>query len=330
MNRDAGTVGAVDVLSDVITVMRRGEPRSARVEWHAPWGQHFVSIPGSAGFQMVLRGSCWLIPPNEQPIQLGQGDVVFLPHGSGYALADNPSTPLTQPVCDPQHDPPWHQRYASDVVGRTAQNSSVPVTVTVCGGYQLDPSRAHPLLGDLPEIVHFPSRAGRNDEVRAAVELLGRELDDIRLGVDTIVPALLDMLLLYVLRGWFHEQGGRKPIRGWAAALNDPEISAALNGIHGDPARKWSVEALGALARLSRAAFSRKFAMLVGQPPMTYLTWWRMATAARLLRDSDAPLSAIAKQVGYSSEYAFANAFKRQYGLAPGRYRHAIPATDAD
>jgi AraC-like DNA-binding protein len=161
--------------------------------------------------------------------------------------------------------------------------------------------------------------------VRAAVDLLGRELDDIRLGVATIVPALLDTLLLYILRGWFHEQGGRKPVSGWAAALNDSEISAALNGIHGDPARLWSVEALGAVAGLSRAAFSRKFAALVGQPPMTYLTWWRMATAARLLRDSEASLGVIAGRVGYTSEYAFANAFKRQYGIAPGRYRRVTP-----
>jgi uncharacterized cupin superfamily protein len=137
----ADTIGDVDVLSDVIAVMRMGEPRSARVEWHAPWGQHFASVPGSAGFQVVLEGSCWLIPPNSHPVQLGPGDVVFLPHGSGYALADSPSTPLTQPACDPQHDPPWDQRYASDVVGRTAQNGPQPVTVTVCGGY---PARPEP------------------------------------------------------------------------------------------------------------------------------------------------------------------------------------------
>ncbi len=81
------------------------------------------------------------------------------------------------------------------------------------------------------------------------------------------------------------------------------------------------------MAGLSRAAFSRKFAALVGQPPMAYLTWWRMATAARLLRDSEASLGVIARRVGYTSEYAFANAFKRQYGIAPGRYRRVIPAT---
>jgi AraC-like DNA-binding protein len=295
----------VDVLSDVIAVMRTGEPRSARVEWHAPWGQRFVSIKGSAGFQVVMQGSCWLVPPGGPPI----------------ALADNPDTPLTDPACDPQHDPRWDQRYASDVIGRTTDSQAV--TVTVCGGYQLDTTRAHPLLRELPEIVHLPAKAGQRLDLRAAVDLLGGELGDIRLGVDTVVPALLDMLLLYILRAWFTEQGEHGRASGWVAALSDPAVSAALSAIHGDPGKPWSVEALATRARLSRAAFSRKFTTLVGQPPMTYLTWWRMTSAARLLRDSEASLSVIAGQVGYTSEYAFSNAFKRQFGTAPGRYRRS-------
>ncbi|MFC7589846.1 helix-turn-helix transcriptional regulator [Nonomuraea antimicrobica] len=91
--------------------------------------------------------------------------------------------------------------------------------------------------------------------------------------------------------------------------------------MHRDPSHPWSVADLGARVGLSRAAFARRFAALVGQPPLAYLTWWRLAGAGRLLRDTDAPLSEIAARVGYGSEFAFANAFKRQYGLAPGRYR---------
>lgn len=314
----------MDVLSDVLAAMRAGEPRSAKVEWHAPWGQRFVSIPGSAGFQMVLRGSCWLIPPDGPPVELGAGDVVFFPHGSGYALADSPATPVAEPACDPRDDPRWDRRHVSDVVGRAAHGAQ-PVTVTVCGGYQLDPSRPHPLLAELPEIVRLRAGPGRNEELRAAVGLLGRELADRRLGADLIVPALLDTLLLYILRGWFEEQGEREPATGWAAALADPVLKTALNAIHGDPAKPWSVETLGGLAGLSRAAFSRRFTALAGRPPMAYLTWWRMTIAARLLKGSEAPLGAIARQVGYTSEYAFANAFKREYGVAPGRYRRGVP-----
>ena len=80
---------------------------------------------------------------------------------------------------------------------------------------------------------------------------------------------------------------------------------------------------LAAEAGLSRAPFARRFTALIGQPPLSYLTWWRMTTAARLLRDADAPLSAIALRVGYTSEFAFANAFKRHHGIAPGTYRRS-------
>jgi AraC-like DNA-binding protein len=97
-----------------------------------------------------------------------------------------------------------------------------------------------------------------------------------------------------------------------------------LQAIHREPARPWTVATLAAEARLSRAPFARRFTTLIGQPPLTYLTWWRMTTAARLLRQNDAPLSAIAADVGYTSEFAFANAFKLRYGTAPGRYRRRV------
>ncbi|MEU4407881.1 AraC family transcriptional regulator [Streptosporangium sp. NPDC023963] len=312
----------MDVLSDVIAATRAGEPRSARVRWYAPWGQRFPAVRGSAGFQVVLQGSCRLIPPDGgAPVALNVGDVVFLPHGGGYALADSPATPLTEPACDPLNDSRFEDRYASATVGEAGRDGSQAVTVTLCGGYRLDPGRAHPLLGDLPEIVHLPARLGHRPELRAAVDLLGGELDAPRLGVDTIVPALLDMLLLYILRAWFDEQSARGTATGWAAALADPAIGAALHALHRDPALPWTVETLGARAGLSRAAFSRRFTTLVGRPPLAYLTWWRMTTAARLLRESDASLGEVATRIGYTSEFAFANAFKREYGTAPGGYR---------
>jgi AraC-like DNA-binding protein len=134
------------------------------------------------------------------------------------------------------------------------------------------------------------------------------------------MPALLDTLLLYILRAFF-EEVSCAATGGWAAALGDEAVTAALQEIHGDPAHPWTVEELGARAGLSRAAFARRFTTLVGQPPLGYLTWWRMTTAGRLLRESDAPLRTIAQQAGYLSEFAFAKAFKREYGLSPGRYR---------
>lgn len=308
----------MDVLSDVISVARTGRPRSAYVRWHAPWGQQFASVPGSAGFQVILEGICWLLTPHAAPLRMGAGDVLFLPHGSGHTLADHPASAMTAPACTPD-DPELPESYASDSVDRLGQGG--PVTVVLCGAYQLDPSRTHPLLLTLPDLIHLPADPSRHPELHAAVQLLAAEVGNPRLGTGATVPALLDTLLMYILRIWLAEQPTRRSTTGWAAALNDPAVTAALHAVHRDPAAPWTVAKLAAEAGLSRAAFARRFSSLTGQPPLGYLTWWRMTTAARLLRATEAPLRSIAAQVGYTSEFAFANAFKRTHGLAPGAYR---------
>ncbi|MEU1225786.1 AraC family transcriptional regulator [Streptomyces sp. NPDC005828] len=310
----------MDVLSDVVAVIRSGTPRSALVRRHAPWGQRFPAAVGSAGFQVVLQGSCRLFPPDgSAPVALTAGDVVLFPHGHAYGLADSPTTALSAPVCDPLDEADLH---ASVSVGLPPQDTPAAApTVLLCGGYRLDPAQAHPLLRDLPDVVHLPACLGRHPELRATVDLLAGELGAPRPGTDAIVPALLDTLLLYALRAWFDGNPRRDKGSGWAAALADPAVSTALHAIHGDPAHPWTVTALAARAGLSRAAFSKRFADTVGRPPSAYLTWWRLTTAARLLRASDAPLSQVAARVGYTSPFAFANAFKRAFGTAPGRYR---------
>jgi AraC-like DNA-binding protein len=126
---------------------------------------------------------------------------------------------------------------------------------------------------------------------------------------------------LVMRRIWFDRQPARGDATGWAAGLNDPAVTAALHAIHRAPATPWTVATLAAEAGLSRAAFARRFAALAGQPPLGCLTWWRMTLAERLLRASDAPLRSIAAQVGYASEFAFAHAFKRSHGTAPGAFR---------
>lgn len=301
----------MDVLSDVIAVIRTGEPVSARVTSHAPWGQRYAAVAGSAGFRVVLQGSCWLFPQDGPPLALNAGDVVFLPHAREHALADSRHTPLTGPPCGP----------GTTLAQPSDGDGDGQVTVTLCGAYRLDPARTHPLLKDLPEVVHLPAGPDRHPDLQAAVDLLSGELLHPRPGSDAAVRTLLDMLLLYLLRAWYTDRPSQGPATGWIAALNDPSVSAALHGIHHEPDRPWTVESLAGQAGLSRAAFSRRFTALVGQPPLTYLTWWRMTLATRHLQDTTDPLSMIATRVGYSSEFTFAHAFKRHTGISPGRYR---------
>ncbi|GAA2052480.1 AraC family transcriptional regulator [Catenulispora yoronensis] len=311
----------MDVLSDVIAVTRTGVPRAARVQWHAPWGQRFASVPGAAGFQIVLRGSCWVLGesgPDSEPFQVQAGDVVFLPQGGAHTLVDDLATPVDTPPCAPG------EPGDSGEPGGSAGTATVdptgadgPATVVLCGAYRLDPARSHPLLRELPATIHLPARV----ELRAIVDLLSAELEHPRHGTDAAVSPLVDLLLLYILRAWFDSEPARNAVTGWAAALNDPPVAAALQAIHRNPTAPWTVASLAAEGSLSRAPFARRFTALVGQPPLTYLTWWRMTTAAARLRETDDPLRTVAAAVGYTSEFAFATAFKREFGTAPGRFR---------
>lgn len=311
----------MDVLSDVIAAMRIGRPHSARIEHHGPFaGRLPTTIPG-AGFHVALQGTCWLVPPDSAPIPLHPGDVAFLRHGSEIGIADHPSTPMADAPIPTLVGMSVRRNEQPAAIPRNSPSGAAAPTVMLCGAYFLDESRPHPLLQDLPEIIHLPARQGHRPELRSAIELLNGELEQPREGADAIVRALLDMLLLYILRTWQDAQGSHARTTGWTAALRDPATASALQAIHADPSRQWTVEELAAHAGLSRPALARRFTALLGQPPLNYLTWWRMTIAARLLRESDAPLLTVAKNVGYTSEFAFANAFKRAHGTAPGRYR---------
>jgi AraC-like DNA-binding protein len=301
----------VDVLSDALALMRTGAASSVRTDARAPWGLRFGRTSG-ASFHVVLAGTCWLIPPASDPIALSPGDVVFLRSGHEHVLADDPASPVAP--FEPGRVHP------SSPIGEIVVAGPGARTVLLCGAYRLDLDRPHPLLSDLPELVHLPARFGRRTPLRGAIDLLRAELEEPGPGTDGIVPTLVEALLLYILRAWFEECRDEGP-RGWAAALGDPAVGAALRAMHDEPTRPWTVQELGRHAGLSRAAFAKRFTALVGEPPLTYLSRWRLTLAARLLRESDLSIGAVARKVGYGSEFTFAKAFKRANGLAPSRFR---------
>ncbi|MFJ6216850.1 AraC family transcriptional regulator [Streptomyces sp. NPDC092296] len=310
----------MDVVSDAITALRVGRPLASRVRVHGAWSRRFAAY-GGAGFHVVLEGGCWLLPDSGPPITMVAGDVVLLPRGSAHVLADAPldrraaqRAVLFEPRRDGGGGP-------AGPVGAAAPAAGAPeVAELLCGKYRLDRTRTHPLLADLPDVVHFPARVGRHPEIRAAIDLLGRETDPARLGAGIALPGLLDLLLVYLVRAWLEEdRTGRTA--GWSVALSDPVVAVALRALHDDPSRPWTTSSLSAAAGVSRATLARRFTALLGRPPMAYLTWWRMTRAAVLLRDPGSSLDRVAREVGYSSAFAFSHAFKRTFGRTPGRYR---------
>jgi AraC-like DNA-binding protein len=301
----------LDVFSDALAVLRTGEPVATCTDVRAPFSLQFPAI-GGAGFHLLLRGHCVLIPPDGEPIRLDPGDVVFLRHGSRYILC---SDPAVRPE-DFTHD----RVDRSSSIGRITLDGPGERCVLACGAYKLDMTRPHPLLAGLPGVIHLPAGPGQYPPLRATVGQLTEEMDAPRPGSDSVVHALIDLMLLQIMRAWY-DGLPEGQAEGWAAAVTDPVIAPALQAIHDEPGRSWTVDALRRRSGLSRAAFARRFTAVVGEPPLSYLTSWRMTAARRLLRESDAPLSAVAARSGYGSEFAFAKAFKRAYGIAPGGYR---------
>ncbi|MFJ6759341.1 AraC family transcriptional regulator [Streptomyces sp. NPDC091273] len=336
----------MDVVSDAISTVRIGLPSSQRVRVDGSWCARLDPYDG-AGFHIVLEGSCWLLPDGGgAPLSLGAGDAVLLPHGAGHVIADRPAGPRETERAVPFEQ--WDAVRATGGPGRAvgAGGRSGPGAAgafvvpggpgvgggpdgaggveMLCGKYRLDRSRAHPLMAELPQVVHLPSRVGARPELRSAIDLLGHELGEQRPGSGIAVPGLLDLLLVYMIRSWLAEGGSGT----WSAALGDPVAAAALRALHADPAAPWTNERLAAQAGVSRPTLARRFTSLVGRPPMAYLTWWRLSLAAAALRDSEEPLAAVARRVGYASPYALSHAFSREFGTTPGRYRaHGRPET---
>jgi AraC-like DNA-binding protein len=300
-----------DIVADVVATTRRGSLMYARNRFHAPWG---ASFPEGlvASLHVVAAGACWLSVEGQDPVQLTRGDVVLIPSGAAHSLTDAPDRP-TRPM--------------TEIAGRTLEEGPPeciviegdgPATVWLCGGYRLAPDVQHPLTRMLPPVVVVTAAQSRATGLGAAVDLLAAEIEGTDPGAPAVMGSLVDLLFVYILRTWLAEHHAES---GWGRALFDPAVGAALALVHEDPARAWTLESLAQEAGMPRATFSRRFAALTGQSPMAYVATWRMALAARMLRDEPATLSQIAKRVGYESEFAFARAFKRTTGQAPGQYR---------
>ena len=303
----------MDVLSDIVEMIRTGPGHSLRLDIRSPWA---FRAPESLGavFHPVLRGSCWLIlPDGRPPLALGPGDLVLFPRFVSHVIADDPQTPPAE-VPDLQDKP----QEKMETLGGNGTRS-----LLISGGYQLDYGHPHPLLTALPDFLHVSTALGSHHSLRAMVSVLGDELDGGRPGGSTVVSALVDALFPLIVRAWV-ESHRDCAIGDWTEALTDPDIAGALERIHSEFGRAWTVAALAREVGLSRAAFARRFAHAVGMPPLAYLTRWRMTIAGRLLRETDLKLTDVAGRVGYSSEFAFSKAFKLYYGVAPRAYRVSL------
>jgi AraC-like DNA-binding protein len=266
----------------------------------------------------IVRGGACVVAGGGEPTWLRAGDVVITRGPDPYLVADSPDTP-PQAVILPGGrctTPDGLELKLMDFLGtRNWGNSTDGETVMLTGTYQLDGEISGRLLRALPPLLVLPGDAWETP----LIGLLADEIVKDQPGQEAVLDRLLDLLLIAVLRTWFARPEAEAP--GWYRASADPIVGPALKALHNDPAHPWTVEELAKGAGVSRAALARRFNDLVGEPPMTFLTGWRIALAADLLLEPDATVGSVAERVGYGSPFALSTAFKRLRGMSPKQYR---------
>ncbi|MEV3993988.1 AraC family transcriptional regulator [Streptomyces sp. NPDC049837] len=298
-----------------------------RSVFNPPWA---LRVEDRAPISLVtmVHGDAWVLPDHGSPVLIRPGDVAVLRGPDAYTIADAPGTPV-QVVVGPEQrcnttdgeDVTESMALGVRTWGDTMGQGSA---VMLSGTYQAPSEVGRRLLNALPALVVRPRDAGGHDPL---VALLAQEMGREEPGQELVLDRLLDLLFVSVLRAWLAEPSAGAP--AWYRAQSDPTVGPALRLLHENPAHAWTVESLARKVGVSRAGMARRFAAVVGEPPMAYLATWRLTLAADLLREPDATVSTVARQVGYSSAFALSAAFKRVRGMSPQEYRTGGTAKEA-
>jgi AraC-like DNA-binding protein len=284
-------------------------------EFRAPWG---VSVERDwAVFHIVAQGDCWLqVRGIAEPVRLSEHDFVVVTHGQFHTLCDQISRRVVN----------FFDLVKANDAGRKGGlcfPGDGAVTKLVCGGMLLENRRSNPLLSILPPVLHVKAdkNCGR-PLMRLMAQQIASELESGGIGSREVVNRLVDVLFLQAVRTYF-EENADTATSGWLAAVRDPQIGRALELLHRQSRRQWTVDSLAREVAMSRSSFASRFRELVGEPPQHYFTRLRISAAASRIRSTGDKLIAIAAAAGYESLPAFVKSFKRHTGMTPGEYRMA-------
>jgi len=277
-----------------------------------------VPLPGYFWVHVVIAGRASLETPQSGARWIERGDLVLVPHGEGHVLQSEPGVPA--PGILELDLEPVSERYEILRHG----GGGVPTTL-ICGAVRFDHPAADNLVQILPDTIHVGAPdALQADWMQSTLRLMATEARELRPGGEAVMTRLADILVVQAIRSWIDTDPAART--GWLGALRDRQIGRAIAVIQQDPARVWTVASLANEVAMSRSAFAARFAELVGEPPMQYVTRWRMQVAQNALGERGATVAELASRLGYRSEAAFARAFKRVTGVAPGAVKRAPKA----
>lgn len=318
------TPATTDLLSDLLGSMHLSGAVFLRTEFCEPWSiltpdacllARMLSLRSerTIPFHIIVQGGCRLEMEGGEPLWLDEGDAVLLPYGDAHVLGGREHTD-TVPVGTLVPPPPWNDVHVLRHGGAGA------FTQLVCGFLQCDELLFHPILRHLPRIIHVTPAADPGDEwLASTIRHTAHEASHARPGARCMVPRLAELMFVEILRS--HMQTLSSDEVGWFAALNDPVVGVALKFLHAAPLAPWDVDGLARRVGVSRSVLAGRFRHFLGQPPMQYLTHWRLQLAAQTLKESMLPMKRIAEQAGYESEAAFSRSFRRHFGQPPAAWR---------
>jgi AraC-like DNA-binding protein len=317
----------MDALSETLSVVRLSGAIFFNGRFTAPWC--YASPPAHAVapildpdaeqlivFHMITEGECVAVVEGLEPVRLSAGDVVMFPGGHGHSLCSAPGVPpdTSRPLAD----------LLAGAPRLLCMGGGGAATRFVCGFLGCDARLGRMLLGGMPPVVRVSLRdAPAGAWLEASLRYALDEAISPRPGGQGVLAKLSELLFVEVLRTYMDDaMAGRT---GWLAGLRDRAVGAALNALHADPARAWTLSELARAAGASRSVLAERFQRLIGVSPMQYLTQWRMVLAANLLirRGGDAQLLDVAMDVGYRTDTAFSRAFRREFGAPPAAWRRA-------
>jgi AraC-like DNA-binding protein len=308
---------SADPFSDILRLVAAETVVSGGFTAGGSWAIRFPA-PDKIKFCAIVKGQCWVrIDGEDKPLRAETGDVLLLAAQRTFTLAS-----------DLNAVPVDAAGLFTGNISRTATVGAGNEFAQIGGHVQLNPTRGRLLADVLPRWIHIQATSPQADVLRWIVDQLVREQAAELPGAPLASAQLAQLLFVQILRAHLDTSG---PLTtGWLRALGDPRIAKTLRLMHGDPGRDWHLEELAKAATMSRTTFAEHFRALAGVAPLTYLTEWRMHLAERALREDDTPVATLAQSLGYTSESAFSNAFKRVIGNAPKKYRLASRAGAAE
>ena len=292
-----------DPLSEIIALLEPRTVFSKGISGAGRWAVRYSAF-GQPSFCAVLEGSCRLAVDGARPLTLEAGDFVLLPATPGFTMS---GFDAAKPV---RIDPNVAASATGEV--RHGTRGGRP-DVRLLGGYfEFGSPDAGLLVSLLPSVVHVRGV----ERLALLVQLVGEEARERRTGRELVLARLVEVLLIEALRATPRDEAPPGLLRG----LADARLAPAIQQMHGQVARSWTVPQLARTAALSRSAFFERFTRTVGLPPMEYLLAWRMAVAKDLLRREDVGVAEVARRVGYGSASTFSTAFSRHVGQPPSQY----------